>query len=142
MRRTLAALVASATLTAGGVALLAPSPADAATQVVAQTEQGKGLSDQQKAVLKEKGHITVTRTTKKGRTVTVLVQRGQITALTATSVSLKSTDGYTHSYLIGKKTKVKGQGVTAVGQRAQVIAVQTDKGDVARRLRHGFRQAG
>jgi hypothetical protein len=137
LRRTLTAVLASAALVGGGAALLAPSPADAATQAVSAADSGKGLSAADKTQLRDTGHVTVTRTTKKGKTVTVQVQRGTITALSATSVTIRSKDGYTHAYAIGKKTKVRGMGVAATGERAQVIAV----GDHARRLRHGFRQA-
>lgn len=138
LRRT-AAVVLTGALGLGGLALLAPSPAGAATdQLVASADsaQQKALNPGQRHQLREKGHVTVTRHTRKHGTVTVIVQRGEVTAVSATSVTLKSKDGWTHSYVLTDKTRVRGEGDVAVGDRAQVIAVKGKDGDVARRLRH------
>jgi hypothetical protein len=147
MFRRTAALVASGAVALGGVALLVPHPASAADQVVAAVGdqaagQGHGrlLDRAQRRELRQTGHLTVTRDTKKHGTVTVLVQVGDITAVSPTSVSLKSKDGFTHSYTLTDKTKIKQKGETVtlsgvkVGQKTLVVALHTKDGDNARRL--------
>jgi hypothetical protein len=147
MFRRTAALVASGAVALGGVALLAPHPASAADRVVASLGDqaaGKGpgrLMDRaDRQELRKTGHVTVTRDTKKHGTVTVLVQVGEITTISPTSVTLTSKDGYIHSYVLTAKTKVKQKGANVspsdvkVGQKALVVALRTKDGDDARRL--------
>jgi len=159
LRRT-AAVVASGALALGGVALLVPTGASAeqaANQTVNQVadqlgDQGNGrarlLTPAQRRELRTTGHLTVTKHTRKHGDITLLVQRGEVTAVSPTSISLKSKDGYSHSYVITDRTKVREQGEAVdlsdvkVGERAMVVALQSDKGDVARRigcLRSGVR---
>lgn len=143
LRRT-AALATAGALALGGVALLVPTSAsatpDTAVRVSAAADKGNGgklLKPKERRELRQTGHTTVTRETKKHGTVTVQVQRGDVTAVSPTSLTLKSKDGYTHTYAITDKTKVKSQKATAsisgvtVGAKAQVIAVK----DQARRVR-------
>lgn len=142
-RRTALAVTAGA-LALGGAALLVPSPADAASPdaVVAAADKGghRLLTPEQRQVLRTAGHLSVTKQTRKHGTVTVLVQRGEVTSVSPTSISLTSKDGFSHSYVISDKTKVREQRRTVkltdviVGQRAMVIALQTKDGDVARRI--------
>jgi hypothetical protein len=147
MFRRTAALVASGAVALGGVALLAPNAASAADQAVtsvAHQATGKGhgrlLDRAERQELRRTGHVTVIRETKTHGAVNVLVQVGAITAISPTAVTLASKDGYTHSYLLTAKTKIKQRGadlsLTAVevGQKALVVALQTKQGDLARRL--------
>ena len=113
LRRT-AALAATGALALGGAALLVPSSADA-------TPKTDHANRQQ---LRTTGHTTIT------------VQRGRVTAVSPTSISLTSKDGYAHTYAITAKTKVKQHRVAValsglkVGAPAQVIA----DADTARRI--------
>lgn len=149
LRRTATALVVTGALTLGGAALLAPqtasaTPDQAAAQVAAQVAAAPGhsrlLNPAQRRELRTTGHVTVTRHTKKHGTVTVLVQRGEVTALSATSISLRSKDGFSHTYVVTDRTRVREQGQPAsyddlkAGEQVMVVAVPTAKGDVARRI--------
>lgn len=151
-RRTVFALLAVGALTAGGAALLAPSPASAspeqAVSAVAAAvgadggtaHPGRRLTPAQRHELRSTGHLTLTVHTRKHGTVTVLVQRGEVTALSPSSISLTSKDGYAHGYTVSPKTKVREKGQPesyadlTVGERVMVVAVQTKDGDVARRI--------
>lgn len=138
LRRT-AALATAGALALGGVALLVPSTASATQEsVAAQAERGKLLKPAERRELRQSGHATVTRETKKHGTVTVQVQRGVVTGVSPTSITVKSKDGYEHSYALTGKTKVRSNKATVaaasdlkVGAKAQVIAVK----DEARRIR-------
>ena len=149
-RRTVTAVIASGALGLGGVALLAPQPASAADQAVSAVSASvdgpqsavrhRLLNPAQRKELRSTGHLTLTVHTKKHGTVTVIVQRGEVTALSPTSISLRSKDGWTHTYVVTDRTKVREHrqpvdySELSVGEKAMVIAVQTDKGDVARRI--------
>jgi hypothetical protein len=148
MFRRTALLVTTGALALGGVAVLVPSGASA-DQVTSQVanqlgDQGNGrarlLTPAQRRELRTTGHLTVTKHTRKHGTITVLVQRGEVTALSPTSISLTSKDGWSHTYVITDKTKVREQGETVdlsdvkVGERAMVVALKTKNGDVARRI--------
>lgn len=93
--------------------------------------------------LRSTGHLEIVRQTKRRGAVTILVQRGEITALSAASISLKSKDGFAHTYVIGAKTKVRERREPVaiadlkVGERAMVIARRTDAGDVVQRVSCG-----
>ena len=58
---------------------------------------------------------------KDGTTKTVVVQRGTVTAITATSVTVRSTDGYTLTWVFGKPLRV-------IEHRATVDAGQVKAG--------------
>ena len=150
LRRT-AALVTSGALALGGVALLVPRPASAtqtADQVAAQADPGQQgqqgrarlLTPELRQQLRQTGHITLTRHTRRFGNVTVLVQRGVVTAVSPTSISLRSKDGYEHTYVVTSRTKVRERrqpvplSDLTVGERAMVVALQTAQGDVARRI--------
>lgn len=57
---------------------------------------------------------------------TVDVQNGQVTAVSSTSITLKSSDGFTHSYTVSGSTIVDAQrdgiGSVKVGNQASVVA--------------------
>ena len=152
LRRT-AVLATTGALALGGVAVLVPTAAsakqDAVSQVADQvasqvdrsaTGRARLLNPAQRQELRTTGHLSLTKNTKRFGKVTVLVQPGEVTALSPTSISLKSKDGYSHSYVIKPVTKVREKGEPVplsdlkVGERAMVIAVVTKDGDVARRI--------
>ena len=74
-------------------------------------------------------------------TRTVDVQRGTVTAVSATSVTIRSADSYTGSYVINDQTKVRtGRGADSrvadikTGDKAAVVAVQNGSTQIAKRL--------
>ena len=143
MLKTAAAVTAGA-LALGGVALLVPHPASAsspeAVVAAADSTHSRLITPEQRRQLRTTGHIVISKHTRKHGTVTVLVQRGTVDAVTPSSITLTSKDGYVHSYAITPKTKVreKGQPVALselkTGERAMVIALRTKDGDNARRI--------
>ncbi len=70
-------------------------------------------------------------TKEKAGYVTMDAQRGSVTAVSPTSVSLKSTDGFTATYAVGTGAKIRKNGAAAtvaevkVGDVATVVAVQS-----------------
>lgn len=64
-------------------------------------------------------HGDITVTTKKG-VVTVAVQRGTVTAVSATSMTVKSSDGFTQTWALTKNTAVR-----ANRQKADTSAIRT-----------------
>ena len=160
MRTRLAITAAATAFAAGavGTALLAaPSPTSSAgtsTDAVlaaAETDTTTAadgpmrkhkrlLTQEQRQQLRTTGHLTVTKDTKKHGTITLAIQLGEVTAVSPTSITLTSKDGYTHSYSITDKTKVRMRRQPAdlsdvtVGAKAAVIALVTPGGDNARRI--------
>lgn len=63
-----------------------------------------------------------------GKFQTVVVQRGEVTAVSASSVRLKSEDGFSRTYAVTGETRVKarGGGITSVvkGTWASVVALR------------------
>lgn len=123
----------AATTTAAGTQA---APADESTQ----SRRRPPLSPELRAQLRETGHIEIIRSTKSRGNVTVEVQRGEVTSVSATSITLLSKDGYSHSYVVTAETKVRANrqpvaiSTLRVGERALVVAVRTPDGDVARRI--------
>ena len=136
MRRTLLALGLSGTLALGGLALAgcgangaattAAASADIADEALALQQVGfdTGLTDSpspsasagsgdaphgrqvRKYLRKNTLHGEVTIQTRTQGTKTIVVQRGEVTAVTATQVTVKSTDGYTLIWTVSDKVKV------------------------------------
>jgi hypothetical protein len=79
--------------------------------------------------------------TKPGHTATVDIQRGAITAVSPTSLTLTSSDGVAETYVLTGKTKIRSHGRAfpagqlAVGDRGLVVAIETDGSKVARAIR-------
>jgi hypothetical protein len=75
-----------------------------------------------------------------GDAVTVLMQRGDVTAVNATSISLKSSDGFTQTFTLDDQTKVAspdaGNGIDgiAVGDTVQVVGQDTGGGEPTAQL--------
>lgn len=59
------------------------------------------------------GEVTVPQADGTGTEV-VLVQSGTVTAVSATSLSVRSTDGFTTTYTVGSSTAVRAAGGTAI----------------------------
>jgi hypothetical protein len=61
-----------------------------------------------------------------GQPVTLLFQSGQVTAVSPTSITLKSADGFTQTYVVNAQTRVRGGsiGSMAPGDTAVVLAVK------------------
>ncbi len=139
VRTALAATAGTAVLVGAGLAAGTATSASASTPSVA-TAKHQLLDPQQRAELRRTGHVTVVRHTAKRGDVTILVQRGVVLHVDATSLTLRSRDGMSHTYVIGPKTKVVEKRVQVsvadlhAGERAMVVAVQTPRGDVARRI--------
>jgi len=66
-----------------------------------------------------------------GGTQTVLVQRGAVTAVSATEVTVKSTDGFTTAYAVNGDTKVKADKdeIGSVAKDEEVLVVAPKSGD-------------
>ena len=135
MRRTLLALGLSGTLALGGLALAgcgaagtatpAAASADLADEALALKQVGfdTGLTDTpapaasagsgdaphgrqvRKYLRKNTLHGEFTIQTKKQGTQTIVVQRGEVTAVTATQVTVKSTDGFTLTWTVSDQSK-------------------------------------
>ncbi len=70
-------------------------------------------------------HAEVTRTGPNGTPTVVLVQSGAVTAATAQSVTVKSSDDYTETYAVSGATRMPGGGTAAelaVGSQVTVMA--------------------
>jgi hypothetical protein len=75
-------------------------------------------------------HGEVTRPSAAGGTETLLVQTGAVTASTATSVTVTSTDGFTETYAVADTTTVRGPAKAAglaVGTQVTVVAAKDGK---------------
>lgn len=74
---------------------------------------------------------------KDGGFVTFVTVKGQVTAVSPTSVTVKAEDGYTATFAIGGETKVRGKDVDAiadvkVGDAGVAIGVKGSSGITAR----------
>lgn len=73
---------------------------------------------------------------------TLVVQRGQIVSVSATSLTLRSSDGFTSTYTLNSATKVRARGQAATvgelkpGERAMVLAVKQGNALLAKRVAH------
>lgn len=66
---------------------------------------------------------------------TYLFQRGTVTASSATSLSVKSTDGFTATYAVSDSTQVRGARAAQVSVGSQVLVVATKQGATAVQVR-------
>jgi hypothetical protein len=66
-----------------------------------------------------------------GGTQTVLVQKGAVTAVSATEVTVKSTDGFTTAYAVNGDTKVRADEdkIESVAKDEEVLVVAPKSGD-------------
>ena len=136
-------LAAAAAVTATGLAVAqaatpAPGPSPAASADAAhQAARPRLLTPAQRTELRTTGHVTVTRHTRKRGDITLHLQVGRITAVSPTSVTVRSRTGYSHSYAITSATKVRERraplpvAALAPGDRVLVVATADD---TARRI--------
>jgi len=59
-----------------------------------------------------------------GKYVTLLEQRGEVTAVSSTRITVKSADGFEQSYTINDQTSVRAGDSLATGQTVQVTALK------------------
>jgi hypothetical protein len=66
-----------------------------------------------------------------GGTQTVLVQKGTVTEVSATGVTVRSTDGFTTSYTVNGDTKVRADSdeIGAVAKDEEVVVMAPKSGD-------------
>jgi hypothetical protein len=150
MKRTKITLVAVTAVVAmagigGGIAFAANSgPATSTAAAPSTTAPGtthgkQGRHGRARAIGGRVEHGRLTMRTKTGDEV-VDVQRGQVTAVNATSVTVKSQDGFTATYAVGSAAKIRVKKQTAamsgvhVGDRVGVTAVHSGSTDTVRRL--------
>src|SRR3954470_5723801 len=98
LRRT-AALTTAGALGLGGGALLVPTAAGAVSAAPDHPKPKSQLTPAERQQLRSTGHLTVSLT----------VQRGDVTSVSPTSISLTSKDGYSHTYRVTEDTKVRSQ---------------------------------
>jgi hypothetical protein len=82
----------------------------------------------------------------KNRTVTVDVQRGAVTAVSSSSLTMASVDGFSTTYTITPQTKVRSMGKVLsigdvkTGERAFVVAIKGADGSLDARAVRGVRE--
>ena len=151
LKRTRIALItgiAAVALTAGGVAFAAsqsgPTPAAFTAAVTSAPSASPAAGARKHAAhgwLARLEHGEFTVRTKKGDQV-IDIQRGQVTAVSATSVTVKSADGFTATYTVNGDTKVRKDkhlvaiGDVHTGDKVGVLAVNSG-GDTAKRITDG-----
>ena len=138
MKRTKGALIAGTAVLAmagvgGGIAFAADStPTPSSPAPAAQQHKARGLVGRV-----EHGQITVR--TKTGDQV-LDIQRGQVTSVSATSVTVRSTDGFTATYAVSGTSTVRVQKKTSTiadvhtGDQVAVAALHTGNTDTIRRI--------
>ncbi|MDP9102012.1 MAG: hypothetical protein M3N21_07700, partial [Actinomycetota bacterium] len=141
IRSAVAVTLTAALLSGGGLVAVTAAGASASPAVAAGRAAKHPLLDaRHRAELRRTGHTLVVRHTRKHGDVTVLVQRGIVMDVSATAITLRSKDGYAHTYVINDATKVVDKRVRVsatalhVGERAMVVGVRGAAGDVARRV--------
>lgn len=83
--------------------------------------------------------------TKDGKFVTVYTQRGAVTAVSSTSITVKSADGYTATYAVNADTKVGKDhkpakiGDIKLGDMVGVVATKSGDTKTAKGVRAGDR---
>jgi len=92
---------------------------------------GGGMGDVLGADIDGILHGEVVLSKEGGGTQTVQVQRGAVTAVTATEVTVKSTDGFTAAYAVNGDTKVKADSdeIGSVAKDEEVLVVAPKSGD-------------
>ena len=133
-------IAAAAVLLLAGCAN-APAPAEpvglvaetrALTELEAPAEDRPGAA--KRLLRRNTLHGELTVQTRQGVT-TVLVQRGEVTAATATGFTVKSTDGFTLTWVFGEKVKVRKDKAdaerSAIAAGAQVAVAGAKAGAAA-----------
>jgi hypothetical protein len=79
------------------------------------------------------GELTVTGGD--GKTVVMIVQRGAVTAASATSLSVRSADGFAQTYAVNAATRVSGGSAAELANGDQVLVLARKDGRVAVQVR-------
>jgi hypothetical protein len=140
--RTRTALIAGAAvvaLTASGGVAYAVSNAPASTTPTSSTSSAKpAKTKHHKELLGRVAHGEVTLDGKDHRVVDL--QRGQVQSVGATSISVKSDDGFTATYTVGATTKVRKDGKASAigdvhnGDKVVIVATKANGVDTANRV--------
>lgn len=141
----------------------APNPAPSASGSASPDKQphskgdrpGKGNRQAHLPRLGKNVHAQAVVRDKDGKFITVYTQRGTVTAVSATSITLKSADGFTSTYVVNAETKVakvggEGRkhgeaakiGDIKVGDLAGVVAVKSAESKTARGILVGDPKQG
>lgn len=124
-----------------------PSPTATPTSNASAGQPGPKQGDQQKkkgehakrALLKRAMHGEVTLGGKK-KTRVVDVQRGSVQQVSATSITVKSTDGFTATYVVTGDTRVRQAGEVGklsdvkTGNKVRIVAVEDGKTSTAKAI--------
>jgi len=126
-------------LVAGGI-----SVASAATPGTSHPAAAKGDRRAAAGLAARAEHGTFVVRGKKGVERTLDVQRGTLTAVSASSVTIKSLDGFTATYALTPTSRLRVDGAgkapastLRTGEKAAVTAVHTATGDTVLTLRAG-----
>lgn len=140
MMSRLARLVTAGVLATGlGAGALGVASAGTPAPSTSAGSPAPVAKDHHKGLLKRTLHGTFA-VQRKGAVATVSIQRGEITAVSASSITLKSKDGYLGTYAVSKDTKLRASGAPAAasafktGMRATVFAVKSGSAFVAQRM--------
>ncbi len=107
--------------TAGVAAATAPAPSGAPAPAASAPDPGTRApgAAERRAKVKHRllgrglhGEFVVKG--KDGKPVTLVSVRGEVTAVSATSITLKAEDGFTATYAITAETKVRGKGADKI----------------------------
>jgi hypothetical protein len=92
---------------------------------------GGGLDEVLGADVEDMLHAEVVLSTEGGGTQTVLVQKGAVTEVSATGVTVKSADGFTTAYTVNGDTLVRADSdeIGAVAKDEEVVVVAPKSGD-------------
>jgi hypothetical protein len=93
--------------------------------------RGNGLLGRLGSV--QHGEFTVTGSD--GKAVVMTVQRGAVTAASATSVSVRSTDGFSQTYAVNASTRVSGGSAAQLSKDDRVVVLARKADRVAVQIR-------
>jgi hypothetical protein len=117
--------VASAATSGSGT----PNPSSSASAGEPQRQQQRDRQHDRRGVFRRVLHGEFTLAGPRHRVVDV--QRGQVQSVSATSVTVKSRDGYTHTYAVNSDSRIRKDrnrssiGQVAEGDRVWVVAAHT-----------------
>jgi hypothetical protein len=142
-RRTRTALITGAAVAAlvagGGVAYAVSAPTSTSTSAQSSSSApAKTKVKHAKTLLGRVAHGEVTLDGKDHRVVDL--QRGQVQSVSATSISVKSDDGFTATYTVNTDTKVGKDGKASAigdvhnGDKVVIVATKANGVDTANRI--------
>lgn len=140
--RTTASIAAITAIgvTVGGVAY-ADAGSGSSSQQASARQHPAGVRAHRHPLLRRTLHGSFVLRTRPGHTATVDVQRGAITGVTSTSLTVRSSDGVTDTYVLTAATRIRSRGKAipagqlVTGDRGFVIAIERNGQKVARAIR-------